>query len=617
MGFLFVCIAKFAVLIIYECSNWTTHFYKLEEEVHSNMLYTIVKQNSYQDSVNLMLLTNKISTMEGINKVQIMMGTPSNKDILKAADLYTEELESAASNDMCIVVDTDSEEKIQEVLDETDNYLNNQAISAGKEAFETVRSWDKATNALPDANLAIISTPGQYAAEEAEKALDRDMHVLIFSDNVTVEDERRIKEKAHEKGLLVMGPDCGTAVVSGVPLAFANVVKTGKIGVIGASGTGIQEVTTEIDRLGAGVSHAIGTGGRDLSEKIGAITMLDGIKALAQHSQTEVITLISKPPAKEVRDEVVQLLQSISKPVVAIFLGEEPHNHEGNIYYANTLEETAAIAVDLVKGNPIKSSYNKLQSQIPAVNLKPEQKTIKGLYSGGTLGYEAATLISRGLNYDNTGAHEEGYLLSANGFEVIDLGDDIYTQGKPHPMIDPDTRIQYFQKAAQDESTAIILFDLVLGYGSHEDMAGALIPGIEKIQKETQAKGKEIYFVATVCGTDQDPQSIDEQKAKLEKAGVILRDSNNQATLTALAMLDIQIEEVQKELVPAAETSTIEITVSEAIQKLLTEKPNVVNVGLKKFTEAITANGGRVVQYDWRPVAGGNARLRQVLSVLR
>lgn len=581
------------------------------------MLYTIVKQNSYQDSVNLMLLTNKISTMEGINKVQIMMGTPANKDILKAAGLYTDELEGAASNDMCIVVDTDSEEKIQEVLDETDSYLSNQAISAGKETFETVRSWDKATNALPGANLAIISTPGQYAAEEAEKAIDRDMHVLIFSDNVTVEDERRIKEKAHEKGLLVMGPDCGTAVISGVPLAFANVMKTGKIGVIGASGTGIQEVTTEIDRLGAGVSHAIGTGGRDLSEKIGAITMLDGIKALAQHSQTEVITLISKPPAKEVRDEVVQLLQSISKPVVAIFLGEEPHNHEGNVYYANTLEETAAIAVDLVKGNAIKPTYNKLQDEVPAVNLKPEQKTIKGLYSGGTLGYEAATLISSGINYDNSGAHEEGYLLNANGFEVIDLGDDIYTQGKPHPMIDPDTRIQYFQKAAQDESTAVILFDLVLGYGSHDDMAGALIPGIEKIQKDSQAKGKEIYFVASVCGTDQDPQGLDEQKAKLAEAGVILRDSNNQAVLTALAMLDIQIEEVQKEVVPAKETATVEISVSEAIQKLLTEKPNVVNVGLKKFTEAITANGGRVVQYDWRPVAGGNPRLRQVLSVLR
>ncbi|CAM5223213.1 FdrA protein OS=Ureibacillus acetophenoni OX=614649 GN=SAMN05877842_1137 PE=4 SV=1 [Ureibacillus acetophenoni] len=581
------------------------------------MLYTIVKQNSYQDSVNLMLLTNKISTMDGINKVQIMMGTPANKDIFKGAGLYTDELESAASNDMCIVVDTDAEEKIQEVLDEVDNYLNNQAIANSKEAFETVRSWDKATNALPGANLAIISTPGQYAAEEAEKAIDRDMHVLIFSDNVTVEDERRIKEKAHKKGLLVMGPDCGTAIVSGVPLAFANVMKTGKIGVIGASGTGIQEVITQIDRLGAGISHAIGTGGRDLNDKIGAITMLDGIKALAQHSQTEVITLISKPPAKEVRDQVVQLLQSLSKPVVAIFLGEEPHNHEGNVYYANTLEETAAIAVDLVKGNEVKSNYNTLEGEVPTVELKPEQKTIKALYSGGTLGYEAATLIARGLNYDNSGAHEEGYLLSTDGFEVIDLGDDIYTQGKPHPMIDPDTRIQYFQKAALDESTAVILFDVVLGYGSHEDMAGALIPGIEKIQKEVQAKGKNIYFVATVCGTDQDPQGIDEQRAKLQNAGVIIRESNNQAVLTALAMLDIQIEEVQKECVAGPEVATVDVTVSESIQKLLTEKPNVVNVGLKKFTEAITANGGRVVQFDWRPVAGGNPRMRKILSLLK
>src|SRR5690606_19323290 len=197
--------------------------------------------------------------------------------------------------------------------------------------------------------------------------------------------------------------------------------------------------------LGAGVSHAIGTGGRDLSDKIGAITMLDGLRALAQHNQTEVITLISKPPAKEVRDEVVQLLHSISKPVVAIFLGEDPHNHEGNIYYANTLEETAAIAVDLVKGNPIKSNYNHLEDEVPSVELKPEQKTIKGLYSGGTLGYEAATLISRGLNLGETDHHQAGYLLNADGFEVIDLGDDIYTQGKPHPMIDPDTRIQFFQ----------------------------------------------------------------------------------------------------------------------------------------------------------------------------
>ncbi|ETI67820.1 hypothetical protein BAVI_15837 [Neobacillus vireti LMG 21834] len=591
---------------------------KYIKEVRSLMLYTIIKENSYQDSVNLMLLTNKISTMDGINKVQIMMGTPANKDIFKTAGLHTEELEKAAANDMCIVVDTDSEDKIQEVLDEVDQYLNNQAIAGSKEEFETVRTWDKALKALPNANIALISTPGQYAAEEAEKALDNDMHVLIFSDNVSIEDERRIKEKAHEKGLLVMGPDCGTEIVSGVPLAFANVVKQGNIGIVGASGTGIQEVTVQIDRLGGGVTHAIGTGGRDLSDKIGAITMLDAIKGLANHKQTEVITLISKPPAKEVRDEVVQLLQSVSKPVVAIFLGEEPHAHEGNFYYANTLEETAAISVDLAKGNAVKANYYQYNLEVPAVDLKPEQKTIKGLYSGGTLGYEAATLISRGLGLGKSEHHEDGYLLKANGFEVADLGDDIYTQGKPHPMIDPNTRIEFFQKAAQDEQTAIILFDVVLGYGSHEDMAGALLPGIEKIQKAAQENGRNIYFVATVCGTDQDPQNIQEQKAKLEKAGVILRDSNNQAIRTALAMLDIKVEEADKEVVPAkVEAPKAEITISSAIEKFLNEKPSVINVGLKKFTESITANGGRAVQFDWRPVAGGNERMRKVLSVLR
>lgn len=581
------------------------------------MLYTIIKQNSYQDSVNLMLLTNKISTMEGINKVQVMMGTPANKDIFKNSGLYTDELETAAANNMCIVVDTDQEEKIQEVLNEVDDYLNNQAISSSKEAFDTVRSWDKAMQSIP-ANIALISTPGKYAAEEAEKAIDNDLNVLIFSDNVSIEEERRIKEKAHEKGLIVMGPDCGTAILGGVPLAFANVVNQGKIGIVGASGTGIQEVTVQIDRFGGGITHAIGTGGRDLNDKIGAITMIDAIKGLANHNRTEVIVIVSKPPAKEVRDEVVTLLQSLSKPVVAIFLGEEPHNHEGNIYYANTLEEAAAIAVDLSKGNPVKGNYNELVGEVPAVDLKPEQKTIKGLYSGGTLGYEAATLIQRGLGLSDDGSHEEGYLLKANGFEVADLGDDIYTQGKPHPMIDPETRIEFFKKAADDESTAIILFDVVLGYGSHEDMASALLPGIKKIQADAQAKGKTIYFVATVCGTPTDPQGYSEQKSKLEEAGVIVRDSNNQAVRTALAMLGITIEEKDKEVVPlSGSLEKADITISSALEKLLNEKPAVVNIGLKSFTKAIAENGGRVVQFDWRPVAGGNERMRKILSLLR
>ncbi|WP_339291142.1 acyl-CoA synthetase FdrA [Paenibacillus sp. FSL W8-0187] len=580
------------------------------------MLYSIIKENSYQDSVNLMLLTNKISTLDGVEQASIMMGTPANKDIFHSTAMYTDELDKAGPNDMCIVIKTDSQEHVSEVLDTIEAELKNQAVSSNKQEFQSVRTWDKALQALPNATLALISVPGQYAAEEAEQAIDRGLHAFIFSDNVDVQDELRLKQKAHDKGLLVMGPDCGTGIVSGVPVAFANVVQQGNIGVIGASGTGIQEVTTLIDRLGSGVSQAIGTGGRDLSEPIGAITMLDAIQGLEHHKATEVIVVISKPPAIEVRNQVVRLLHRISKPVVAIFVGEEPETHEGTVHYAYTLEETAMIAVDLSKGREVRANYNKLNVEVPQTKLAPEQTTIKGLYSGGTLAYEAAVLMSKGLELGQL-IHEDGYMLKAKGHEVIDLGDDKYTQGKPHPMIDPETRIHYIEQAAQDKSTAIIMLDVVLGYGSHEDMAGALLPVIEKTQSEAAAQGKSLYFVATVCGTEQDPQNYQEQKAKLERAGVIVKDSNNQAVRTALAMMGIQLQDKDKSFIPAVQTEQGNINVSESIVKLLSGKPEVVNVGLKKFVNAVTSHGGNAVHFDWRPIAGGNEKMRKILSLLK
>lgn len=580
------------------------------------MLYSIIKENSYQDSVNLMLLTNKISTLDGVEQASIMMGTPANKDIFHNTGMYTDELDKAGPNDMCIVIKTNSKEHVSEVLATIESELKNQAVGSSKQEFQSVRTWDKALQALPNANLALISVPGQYAAEEAEQALDRGLHAFIFSDNVDAQDELRLKQKAHDKGLLVMGPDCGTGIVSGVPIAFANVVQQGNIGVIGASGTGIQEVTTLIDRLGSGVSQAIGTGGRDLSEPIGAITMLDAIQGLEFHKATEVIVVISKPPAIEVRNKVVRLLHRISKPVVAIFVGEEPETHEGTVHYAYTLEETAMIAVDLSKGREVKANYNKLNITAPQTKLTPEQTTIKGLYSGGTLAYEAAVLMSKGLELGQL-IHEDGYMLKAKGHEVIDLGDDKYTQGKPHPMIDPETRIHYIEQAARDKSTAIIMLDVVLGYGSHEDMAGALLPVIKQTQSEAAAQGKSLYFVATVCGTEQDPQNYQEQKAKLERAGVIVKDSNNQAVRTALAMMGIQLQDKDKSFIPAVQIAQGNIDVSESIVKLLSGKPGVVNVGLKKFVNAVTSHGGNAVHFDWRPIAGGNEKMRKILSLLK
>lgn len=579
------------------------------------MLHTIIKENAYQDSVVLMLLTNKISTMDGVNRVSIMMGTPANKDIMGGSGLRTPELEKASANDLAIVLDTEDASIIDGVLVEVDEFLTSQATSDNEVADETVRTWDKAMKMGADANLALLSIPGTYAALEAEKALDEGLNAFIFSDNMTIEDELHLKQKAHEKGLLVMGPDCGTGIINGVPMAFTIIVRPGKIGIVGASGTGIQEVSTIIDKLGAGVTNAIGTGGRDLSEKIGGITMLDSIAALEKDPQTEVIVVISKPPAKVVRDKVVALLREVSKPVVAIFLGEKPTHHEKNLYFAYTLEEAAKLAVDVLNGKEVTALDESIT--IPEVSLQPNQKHLKGYYSGGTLASEAGMLIADALQLKDGLIKQDGFVLKTDGNEIIDLGDDMYTQGKPHPMIDPEKRIEMIKHAADDAETAIILLDVVLGYGAHMDMASELAPAIQEVKAKAHAAGRELVVLGTVVGTTSDPQNLMRQKEILEEAGVIVCESNNKAVRTGLGILGYQVTDTEKKVEAADATEPVAIPeVSEKVSALLTTQPYVINLGLKSFSEAIRETGGKAVQFDWRPAAGGDVRLQKVLYFL-
>ncbi|MBC1936848.1 acyl-CoA synthetase FdrA [Listeria grandensis] len=580
------------------------------------MLHTIIKENAYQDSVVLMLLTNKISTIDGVNRVSIMMGTPANKDIFGTSGLRTAELEAASANDMAIVADTDDASKLDEILEEVDAFLASQATKESSNTTETARTWDKAMKLDSDANMALISIPGTYAATEADRALDEGLHAFIFSDNMPMEEELRLKQKAHDKGLLVMGPDCGTGIVNGVPMAFTNVVKPGNIGIVGASGTGIQEVSTIIDRLGGGVTNAIGTGGRDLSETVGGITMLDAIAALEKQADTDVIVVISKPPAKAIRDKVLALLRTITKPAVTIFLGEKPTYHETNLYHAYTLEETARIAVALAKGQTVTATTSQITK--PEITLTPEQKHMKGYYSGGTLASEAAMLIADALALKEGLIKQDGYILKTEGHEVIDLGDDIYTQGKPHPMIDPEKRIAFIEDAANDPETAVILLDVVLGYGSHEDMAGQLAPAIKHVIAKAKAAGRELAVIGTVCGTLQDPQDYNEQRQTLIDAGVIVKDSNNEAVRTGLAIVGYEVVDEDKAIRETENDAPVaqSLEASDAMLDLLAKQPRVINVGLKSFAEAITETGGRVVQFDWRPVAGGDAKLQKVLQFL-
>ncbi|MBR5510070.1 MAG: acyl-CoA synthetase FdrA [Lachnospiraceae bacterium] len=580
------------------------------------MLRTIVKKGSYHDSVVLMLLTNQISTIEGVNKVSVMMATPANKDIFKQSGLDTEELQAATANDMVVVADVEDDALLDTIMEAAEVFFKKQSTeSIGKKAAESVKSWDKALKKMPDANLAVISIPGAYAALEADRALDEGLNVFMFSDNVSIEDEKALKEKAHAKGLCVMGPDCGTGIIQSVPIAFTNKVASGSIGIIGASGTGIQELTTIIDRLGEGVTNAIGIGGRDLNAAIGGITMMDMIDAMEDDDSVKVLIILSKPPAKEVRDKISNRLSNFSKPVVTLFVGEKPEYHEENFYHTYTLDEAARLAVSLVRGEKIPEASAEVDET--EFYKAEDKKTIKAYYSGGTLANEAAMLIKDALGCTVPPEDIEGYMLQLDGNVVVDLGDDAYTKGKPHPMIDPAKRIECMQSAVDDESTGVILFDIMLGYGSHADMAGALLPTIVELKEKAEAAGRKVFFVGTVCGTRSDFQGYDEAVNKLKNAGVIVCENNKLACRTAIRAIGRDFEEPVKEIRAKAAAETEKSVPSAELRRLLTEKPAIINIGLKSFADVCEEFGCEVVQYDWMPPAGGKIELIKALHFLR
>jgi succinyl-CoA synthetase alpha subunit len=400
-----------------------------------------------------------------------------------------------------------------------------------------LRSLQMALARSPAANLALISVPGDYAAAEAMKALRLGLHVMLFSDNVALADEVALKRYADGKGLLVMGPDCGTAIVDGVPLGFANAVRRGAVGVVGASGTGTQQVTSLVHRRGGGISHAIGTGGHDLGKDVGGITMLRGLALLARDEDTKAIVLISKPPSPAIAREVIAAARKAGKPVVINFIGSTDDPSGGNLHVSRTLDDAASAAVALAKGRkPSRASSSPLK--LPKLKFKRGQRYIRGLFSGGTFCYEASALLGdvwSNAPVDPKRAIEDPW--KSREHTLIDLGDDVFTRGRPHPMIDLRLRNERMLEEAADPQVAVILLDVVLGYGSHADPAAELVPTIEKAQGIGRKKGRNLAVVASVCGTDEDPQGLEREEAALREAGVLLTESNASAARLAGAIV--------------------------------------------------------------------------------
>jgi succinyl-CoA synthetase alpha subunit len=483
----------------------------------------LVRADTYRDSVDLMRVAALLERLPSVSRAALMMATPANRELLSGAGLLDATAAAAGPNDLVVAVAARNKAAGERALTEASHLLDEQAaVATSARAKTPPRSIAEATGELTQANLAIISTPGPYATAEALKALKRGLHVFIFSDNVPVADEVELKRLAVKKNLLVMGPDCGTAILDGVPLGFANAVHRGRIGLVGASGTGLQQVSCLIDRLGEGLSQVIGVGGHDLDDRVGGLMMQAAIERLAVDPGTRVIVLVSKLPAPVVARKILDVARTSGKPVVVNFLGGEPGvTQQAGLVARATLEEAAHAAVALARGKRPRAITTLAVPRAKARRFAKGQQLIHGLYSGGSLGQEAALILTR---------------LGAK-HAVVDLGDDEFTVGRPHPMIDFRLRNERIVAAAKEPATAVILLDVVLGHGAHPDPAAALAPAIAEARKIASRNQRGLAIVASVCGTGGDPQSLERQEAALTAAGVLLAPSNAGAARLAAALV--------------------------------------------------------------------------------
>jgi len=566
-----------------------------------------IRSGAYYDSVILMQLQRALADQPGIIDAGVVMGTSANKEVLAQSNLLVPGIEAAGVDDLVIVVTSNEESSAQAALKMVDELVSSRHRSGAEREYRP-RSLETAATMLPDANWVLVSVPGRYAAGVSRQALILNKHVFLYSDNVSLEDEISLKQQASDKGLLVMGPDCGTAIVNGIGLGFANKVRKGPIGVVAASGTGLQQVTVRIHQMGGGITHALGTGGRDLTEAVNAITARQGLDLLARDPDTRVIVLVSKPPSPKVAGELIKAARLVGKPVVVNFIGYASASRRvDNIYFATTFDETAHLAIRLC------DAPEDFDSQPDISKFAPGQRYLRGLFSGGTLQYEALLILQDYLPvvYSNAPLDKKNKLvdsLVSKEHTVIDLGEDEFTVGRLHPMLDNDLRIRRFEKEAANPEVAVILLDVVLGFGAHQDPASELAPAIAAGIKNAKAAGRHLQVVAIVCGTDEDPQGMGHQIQRLQEAGARVETSNDAAARTIGRVL----QAIQHSTQPIPDPGMTKVDLD-----VLKNPLAGINVGLESFTESLTEQGAQVVHVDWKPVAGGNERLNSILERMK
>ncbi len=591
----------------------------------------VIRRNEYHDSIALMRASQQLRDAEGVGQAMVAMGTPANTRIVRELGFSDAAVDEAGPQDLIVAVEGEGR-AVERALDNVDGLFRPSERTHHEPGVH--RSFPSALRAMPDAALCTISVPGAYAALEARRALKAGLHVFVYSDNVPLDQDRALKEIAREKELLCMGPDCGVANVNGIALGTASSARRGSIGIAGASGSGTQQIAVLADREGPGLSHAIGIGGKDLKDEVGGLGMLSAIDALETDAETTVIVLVSRTPGRRTLPVILERVQRCRKPVVVYFIGGDPAAVEraGGIP-ATDSEDAAYKAVDLALRRPLRAREFSLPAdRITALveretaRMAAEQDWLRGLFCGGTFCEEAMSLLSPRIGDIHSNAPLRPELKLADSLvskehSIIDLGDEEFTVGRPHPVIDPRPVGDALLREGADERVAVILMDFILGPAIHPDPVGAVAAQIAQVKRTRGERGGYLSIVGAVCGTDSDPQRLSAQEEKLRELGVVVMPSNAQAA--RLAGL-IALNAAGKALPSIAGANAQEAATAQGgaaaappegdgASSLFDRELRVINVGLEHFGDSLRLQGVAVEQVQWKPPAGGDTRLAALL----
>ena len=513
---------------------------------------TQILTSFYQDSVVLMRAASEVRLLPGVREAAAFMGTPANHALLEQIGLSSDASCRARPDDLILVVDAVTDTAAEAALTAARERLAAQRQEAAQAAAVRPRTLDSALRLLPRANLVAISVPGAYAKFEAMRALKRGLHVFLFSDHVSIEDEVDLKEEALRRRRLCMGPDCGTAYLNGTGLGFSNLVPRGRIGLVAASGTGLQAVACRLAALGEGISHGIGVGGRDLTVEVAGRMTCFALEVLASDASTEGIVLISKPPHPEVLPRLEAALARLPKPAVVCCLGAPTHLG-GRVRWVDTLDTAADAIVAAMRRRDWSPRPFRDPGDVAARLARllrqgaPAGPDILGLFSGGTLAHEARLILDTLLG---PVGHDEAPGRDQPGHRILDLGDDRYTVGRPHPMLDPLLRAERIAKAGRSPRLGVLLLDLVLGRGAHPDPAEPLARAWRQARAAAEAERRPLVAVASVIGTPQDPQGLDRQVGQLAEAGMEVLPTNAEAARFAALLVRPDLEPTLLEVKP-------------------------------------------------------------------